>query len=1129
MPRSDWQCVRGCGNYYAHQRHERTARADRGTRRCPAPSDAERTFVSRKIDDALQARVQTLVDVLDYRAARQPHDEIFTFLDGAGEARDAIAYHGLHTRARALAVRLRECAIPGDRVVLLVPPGLEYVTAFFACLYAGVVAVPAYPPNPRRAEPRVSRLVADCGARVALASTDLIARLEGWLELAPDLRTLRWLDVSDISDDDASLWQHPDVTGDSLGMLQYTSGSTGRPRGVMLSHRNLLANLATIHRVNAFREGDTSAFWLPPFHDMGLIGAILEPIYAYIPTTLMAPASFLQRPALWLETMSRQRAAITGGPNFSFDLCVDRITPEERAALDLSAWRVCFNGAEPVQHETIRRFAEAFAPAGFDARAMLPCYGLAEATLFVAGGPAERGARTLHVDRDELLAGVVAPQPASSPSAQPVVTVGAPAAETAVVIVDPDTASELPNGRVGEIWVAGPNVSTGYWNRADLEPFVRAPLAGRESHFLRTGDLGAVIDGDLVVTGRLKDIIILRGRNYYPQDLEQAATQSHALLRRGFCAAFTVPEAAGMSDSERLVIAAEVGRHHDSATDRHIFLAIRQQLGANAGVVPDEIVLVRSGGLPRTSSGKLQRRASRTAFLEGTLDTVGHWRVPDRPAVTPHDATLAFVLAWIADETGRDAKTLSPDASPRDLGLDSIGMTLLAVALEERIGRRVDTAELWEQPSVRAVVTHLFRHADRGAASSGAAPLPPPSETTDVARWPEVRALAARRAAFAAQEADTSFFRPHDGMAGREVVVDGRTLLNFASYNYLGLGGHPSVQRAAQDAIARWGTSASASRLVSGERAVHTELEAALASFMGVPAALTFVSGHATNVTTIAHLLGADDLVLCDALVHNSAMIGAAQSGARQVLFPHNDWNALDALLRRLRGRHRRALVIIEGVYSADGDIPDLSRFVEVKTHHHALLMVDEAHSLGVIGATGRGLAEHAGVDPMSVDIWMGTLSKTLASCGGYIAGRTDLVDYLRYTAPGFVFSVGMPPSNAAAALAALQVLQEEPERVTGLRDTAAQFASRCRERGIDVGESHGSAIVPVIVGDAVEALRLADALRERGIEAMPMLPPAVPEGQARVRFFVSAAHRADDIARTVDALSDALVRAPAR
>jgi len=1094
-------------------------------------SSVHSSTVELRVDDALQARVQTLVDVLEYRSLRQGEQEVFSFLGGDGETRGTLTYGELQSRARALAVRLSDRTIPGDRVVLLVPPGLDYVTAFFACLYAGVVAVPAYPPNPRRADPRVSRMVADCGARVAVVSTALMLRLEGWLALTPELRGLQWLDVAETQRSDASLWQAPDVTGDSLAMLQYTSGSTGDPRGVMLSHRHLLANLAAIHRVSAFRTSDNAVFWLPPFHDMGLIGGVLEPIYAAVPTALMTPATFLQRPAVWLQALSARRATMAGAPNSAFDLCVDRTTPDERAQLDLSALRVCFNGAEPVRYETMQRFADAFAPAGFDARAMLPCYGLAEATLLVSGGPAQQGVSTAFVNRHQLLGGTLVACAPDAPEAQALVTAGAPAPGTEIAIVDPDTSEVLGDGRVGEIWVSSASVTDGYWNRSAPDSLLHAHVPGRSGRFLRTGDLGATHHGSLIVTGRLKDIIILGGRNYYPQDLEVAVTRAHDGLRRGHCAAFTVPGTTDGGAHERLVIAAEVGRHHDTASDRLIWQAIRRALGSGPGVSPHEIVLVRANGIPRTSSGKLQRRACRAAFLDGTLDIVGRWRTPDRPVTLLADATIAFVLDWIAQETGQDVAALSADAAPRDLGLDSLGMTSLAVALEERVGRRFVAAELWEQPSVRAIVTFALRGERTGRRDSDGAPTVSPAETTDIASWPEVRAMADRRQRLLDAGLDDLFFETHDGMAGRESVVDGRRLINFASYNYLGLGGHPAVLRATHDAVARWGTSASASRLISGERSVHRELEAELATFTGMPAALAFVSGHATNATTIPHLLGSDDLVLCDALLHNSAMLGAAHSGARHLLFPHNDWEALDAILRRVRTGHRRALVIIEGVYSADGDVPDLARFVEVKSRHHAMLMVDEAHSLGVIGATGRGLAEHAGVDPTAIDIGMGTLSKTLASCGGYLTGRTALVEYLRYSAPGFVFSVGMTPANAAAALAALRVLRDEPQRVTAVRARADEFVAACRARGIDTGATHGSAIVPVIVGDAERALRLSHELRALGVEAPPMLPPSVPEGQARLRFFVSSAHTAADIAHAVNALEQvlALESAPLR
>lgn len=366
---------------------------------------------------------------------------------------------------------------------------------------------------------------------------------------------------------------------------------------------------------------------------------------------------------------------------------------------------------------------------------------------------------------------------------------------------------------------------------------------------------------------------------------------------------------------------------------------------------------------------------------------------------------------------------------------------------------------------------------------------------------------------------ENPFFRPHDGVAGARSVIGGREVINFGSYNYLGLNGDPRVVAAAQAAIARHGVSASASRMVSGERPVHAELEASLAAHYGVDAALAFVSGHATNVTVIGHLMGPRDLILHDAAIHNSCAEGVRLSGARRVAFAHNDWRAAERELAAARGAARRALILVEGHYSMDGDIPDLARFVEIARRHDAWLMVDEAHGLGVVGATGRGIHEHCGVDPREVDIWMGTLSKTLSACGGYIAGNADLIAWLRHSAPGFVYSVGLPPGLAAAALESLRILQAEPDRVARLQANATLFLRLVREAGLDAGTSAGFAIVPVILGSSVGAARLSQALFERGINVQPILHPAVPESSARLRFFLSAEHTEDELRATVAAL----------
>jgi 8-amino-7-oxononanoate synthase len=369
------------------------------------------------------------------------------------------------------------------------------------------------------------------------------------------------------------------------------------------------------------------------------------------------------------------------------------------------------------------------------------------------------------------------------------------------------------------------------------------------------------------------------------------------------------------------------------------------------------------------------------------------------------------------------------------------------------------------------------------------------------------------------------YFRVHDGLAGATTLIGGETFTNFSSYNYLGLAGHPEVNAAAKAAIDRYGTSASASRLVSGERPIHRELEQALAAAHGVDDCVVFVSGHATNVSTIGHLFGPKDLIVHDTLIHNSALLGSQLSGARRMPFAHNDWEALDRLLTQCRLQYERVLIVTEGLYSMDGDVPDLPHFVEIKRRHRAFLMVDEAHSFGVLGRGGRGIQEHFGLDGSDVDIWMGTLSKALASCGGYVAGERALIDHLKCAAPGFVYSVGMPPSAAAAALAALRLLNAEPHRPQTLQARGRQFLEAARARGIDTGLSVGLSVIPALTHSSLKAARLSEALFRRKINVQPILYPAVQERSARLRFFISSEHTAAQVQMTVDALAEEIRR----
>ncbi len=479
------------------------------------------------------------------------------------------------------------------------------------------------------------------------------------------------------------------------------------------------------------------------------------------------------------------------------------------------------------------------------------------------------------------------------------------------------------------------------------------------------------------------------------------------------------------------------------------------------------------------------------------------------------EALLGWLRARLAEELAIPELQLDPERSPAELGADSVVLVGLVGELEDRLGRRVPIELLRDAATLRAAAEAVL--------------APAASDPVDVATWPEHRALRARLEALGGPLAVVPFLRTSDGAPGPRSAPAGRATVDFSTYDYLGLATHPAVLAAATEAVGRYGTSAGGSRLAGGQRPPHVALEHALAEFLGAAACVTFVSGHGTNVSVIGQLVGPEDLIVHDARVHDSALQGARLAGARRLAFPRGDLGALERLLAVERPRHRRVLVLVEGVYSADGDVVDLPAVVAIKRRHRALLMVDEAHSLGVLGETGRGVGEHLGVSRTDVDVWMGTLSKALASCGGFVAGSAELVELLRYTCSGFVFSVAMPPASAAAALAALEVLSREPERVATLASRARAFRARALSLGLVVGPAAGAGFVSVRVGDTAAALTAHARLLARGVHVLPMIPPAVEPGDARLRFFLSCRHAPADVIAAAEETSRALAPDPGR
>jgi acyl-CoA synthetase (AMP-forming)/AMP-acid ligase II len=577
----------------------------------------------------------TLVDLLRYRAIYQPNVTAYTFLLDGEKEEVSLTYEELDRKARAIAVSLQSFCPPGERALLIYPPGLEYIVAFFGCLYAGVIAVPAYPPRPNRSATRLQTIIADAQPKAALTTASVWATLERQSSYTPQLKNLPWLASDRLDGHLAKSWQETALSGSTLAFLQYTSGSTAEPKGVAIAHQNLLHNLSWIYRRFEHSSNSRGVIWLPLYHDMGLIGGVLQPLYGGFPVVLMSPLMFLQSPIRWLQAISRYRGTTSGGPNFAYNLVSRKVTPEQLTNLDLSSWEVAFNGSEAISYEILEQFATILQPCGFRREAFYPCYGMAEATLIVSGGRKTAPIVAKKVKAEALEKHYVVPASSQENNWRIVVGCGHSLSDQKVVVVNPETLRQCAANEVGEIWVSGASVAQGYWNQPEetKRTFCAYLADPNEGPFLRTGDLGFLEDGELFITGRLKDIIIINGRNYYPQDLEWTVEQSHSLIRPNCAAAFS----AEIKNEERLIILAEIERSYRKRrmeanyltngtedaleSDRkELIQSIRKDISKYHDLQAYDVLLLKPGTIPKTSSGKIQRHLCRANYLAGKLE-----------------------------------------------------------------------------------------------------------------------------------------------------------------------------------------------------------------------------------------------------------------------------------------------------------------------------------------------------------------------------------------------------------------------------------------------------------------------------------------------------------------------------
>ena len=1076
---------------------------------------------------------ETLIDLLRYRANRQPGRKAYTFLADGEVAESSADYGELDRLTRDVAARLQTLGVTnGERVLLLYPPGLEYVAAFLGCLYAGVVAVPAYPPRLNRPISRLRAIAADSGATVALTTAHVLSNLGRRLAHAPEMKSLRWLSTDD-GEDLAEGWRHPEAGADTLAFLQYTSGSTAAPKGVMVTHGNLLHNSAMTYQGLGHTPESQMVSWLPPYHDMGLIVGVLQPLYGGFPAALMPPVSFLQRPIDWLRAISRLGADSAGAPNFAYDLCARKVTQEERATLDLSSWTKAFNAAEPIRAETLERFAEAFEPCGFRWEAFYPAYGLAEGTVFVSGGTKTDPPVVLPIEGAELERDrVIAAPPAGGKDIRTLVGCGRAMADQEIAVVDPQTLTRCPPDRVGEVWVSGPSVAQGYWGKVEeTESTFRAYLAATgEGPFLRTGDLGFLQRGELFVTGRLKDLVVVRGRNHYPQDIELTAEQSHVALRPGGGATFSVDADGG----ERLMIVQELERRHVRSADAdEVAAAVRRAVAEHHELEVYALVLVRTGSIPKTSSGKIQRRATRAAYMEGTLPVVAEDVLPT--GIGGQEAGVATVVTGVeaaspdgADRVlsvvgdfvrrrGRAEPLRLSDSLQADLGLDSLAVAELLIEVETAFGVRLGDsviAELRTVEDVRGVV--------RDALQAGALESPQPDgEHVGLAGLQDriFRQIPQLGAVVSEQD-------------GRNVKIGGRWYSDFASANYLGLDLHPEVLASIPAAIRRWGAHPSWTRAVASPQ-IYEDLEREIARFVGVPDVLVFPTVTLLHSGVLPVLAGTDGVILLDRAAHTSMQEAAQLAKSRGTAvdwFDHNDPRDLERRLEH-HGERARKMIAVDGVYSMSGAYPPLPEFARLARKHSARVYVDDAHGLGVVGENptpgnpygdrGNGVVRHLGLRHGGEIVYVGGMSKAFSSMAAFVSCADEEEKRQLAMASTAVFSGPCPTASLASALTGLRISQNGEgadirRRLLGL---TRELVAGARALGFAVDNNEMFPLVGVRIGYVDEVVEACKVLWGHGILITPALFPAVPLDRGALRFTVTAANTEEQVRLALEAL----------
>ncbi|MCP3922177.1 MAG: aminotransferase class I/II-fold pyridoxal phosphate-dependent enzyme [Desulfobacterales bacterium] len=1093
-------------------------------------------------------KTSTLVDLLNKQSHLYKNKAAYHFTSWSedGTERDIqLSYAELESKAKAIAGRLIALKATGKRALLLYNPGLEYISALFGCFYAGVIAVPAYPPLTSRLFNRFKGVVTDSNIELFLTVKSMEDPIKSVFQEG-DWGSYKSEQTWLTTDDNLEMWkehyQPLEIEGQTVAMLQYTSGSTSDPKGVVLTHENLIHNMEILHKCFETTNESVLVSWLPFYHDMGLIGTIFGSLYCGGEIYLFSPMDFLQNPFRWLNLISKTKATISASPNFGYDLCVKRISESQKKDLDLSHWKIASNGAEPIRENTLLRFSRYFKESGFDPQAHFPCYGQAESTLAISCSRVGEEKPIIYLDRKEISKGKVKKVDKTNPNSQSFVSIGKIAPDTEINIADPFTLEQCSSNEIGEIWSKSRSVAKGYWDKSlETEETFQAYIKNTDDGpYLRTGDLGFVIDDHLYFAGRFKDLIIFRGQNIYPQDIEQTIEKMHASLRDGCNAVFSL-------ETEALIVVQEVKKGIVSVEElEHIGDIIHREVIKQHGFQISQIVFIKAGSISKTTSGKIQRHLCKKGFLSSQLNVTYLWK---RDKIDPNsnsvilsslslEQKIQMVMVTILSHiTKIPLKEFETDMD--DFEFDSITLVELISNLNRLFSIDIAIESMMECNTIELASIFLASYypeefsicddilsglrneglsaddSDKSIRSLGTIDL----EALEKYPFFEKYSIIKRNCEVTKQEL-------------RRVKIEDKEYMDFASCNYLGFDYHPDIMKSISPMIDEWGVHPSWTRAVASP-APYLKLEQEIAKLIGAPSTLLFPNIAMLNFGILPILAAPNGVIIADTSAHNTIQEACELAAYRGITFvrcKHADPNDLEKQLKRFQDKFP-IIIAVDGVYSMSVKYLDLPVYSELAKKYNAYLYVDDAHGFGLIGESpseerpfgykGNGIVRHFDMDYVEDHIiYIAGLSKAYSSHAAFVTCLNDEMREKFQMASTYIFSGPVPVATLASGLSGLKVNESEGD---ALRSTIFRLSEKlvigAKNLGFEVDNSHFFPIIYVVIGDMENTLEAIDMAQTEGLLLTPGVFPAVPLNRGGLRFTVTALNTDEEIDKVINVL----------